>query len=282
MTKNDAKLDKIKALILIIIGIIIVSPLILMVVSSLKDDRIQIMEDMGSLRAFFVTRPTLSNYWEILGPDSLQNFGIYFRNSVILLIGTAVGTILVSSMAGFTLLRGKMRILKVLLPLIIALYIIPMETIMLPLLYQSIKMGLLDTFIIQILPMIASPIYIFLFYQFMKEVPLSLYEAADIEGVTFWGIYRHIYMPMNTAAIATVAILQGMDSWNQYFWPLLVTQTERVRPLAIAIASFTQVGTIYWDRLMAASVIMILPVLIFFLLFQKFFIASIASSAVKG
>ncbi len=282
MTKNDTKIDRIKAVILIIVGIIIVSPLILMVVSSLKDDRLTIVEDLGSLRAFIVTDPVFNNYWEILGPDSLQNFGIYFRNSVILLFGTALGTILVSSMAGYTLLRGRMRIHKILLLIIIALYIIPMETIMLPLLYQSIKMGLLDTFIIQILPLVASPIYIFLFYQFMKEVPSSLYEAADIEGVSFGGIYRYIYMPMNTAAIATVAILQGMDSWNQYFWPLLVTQTDRVRPLSIAIASFSQVGTIYWDRLMAASVLMMLPVLVFFLLFQKFFIASIASSAVKG
>ncbi|MCF7945983.1 MAG: carbohydrate ABC transporter permease [Spirochaetia bacterium] len=282
MTQNDKRFDRIKAAILICIGIIFISPLFLMIVSSLKDDRLQIMEDIGSIKAFWVSNPTLNNFVEILNPSSLQNFGMYFRNSVIILALTAIGTIVISSMAGYTLLRGRMKMHKILLPVIISLYIIPLEAIMLPLLYQSIKMGLIDTFVIQILPFIASPMYIFLFYQFMKQVPHSIGEAAFIEGASFWRVYKDIYLPINTSAIATVAILQGMDSWNQYFWPLLVTQSDRVRPISVAIASFSQVGTIYWDRLMAASVLMMLPVLIFFLIFQRFFIASIASSAVKG
>ncbi len=282
MAMTTKQVSQVKTFLLILLGIVTISPLFIMFISSLKDDRLTIMQDMGSLRAFWVDKPVLNNYYEILGPGSLQNFGIYFRNSIIILAFVVAGTILVSSMAGYTMLRGKLKIHKYLLALVIALYIIPSETILLPLMYQVTKMRMLDTFAAQILPFVASPIHIFLFYQFMKQIPLSIGEAASIEGATFWQIYWRFYLPMNGPAVVTVAILQGMDSWNQYLWPLLITQTERVRPISIAIASYSQVGTIYWDRLMAASVLMVLPVLVLFLFFQKFFIASIVSSAVKG
>lgn len=282
MIAGQEKKEVIKSVLLLLLGLILISPLILMVVSSLKDDMYQIMEDMGSIKAFFVSNPTFHNYQEVLSSDSVQNFKRFFINSVIVLTGTVVFTIIISSMAGYTLHRGKLGIHKLLLPFIISLYIIPMESIMLPLMYQVMKWGISDTYIVQILPFIASPIYIFLFYQFFKQVPVSLSEAAEIEGASFWKIYWDIFLPINRSAVVTVAILQGMDAWNQYLWPLLVTQTERARPMSVALASFSGTGVIYWDRLMAASVVMLIPVLLFFLLFQRFFIQSVASTAVKG
>ena len=153
---------------------------------------------------------------------------------------------------------------------------------MLPMLYESVKLNLLDTYIVQILPFIASPLYIFLFYQFFKEVPESISEAAKIDGVGFFGIYFRIFMPLNVPALVTVAILQGMEAWNQYLWPLLVTQTEKVRPLTVSIASFFGTSDTYWDKLFAASVLMMIPLLVIYLAFQKYFISSVASSAVKG
>lgn len=282
MVAGQQRKEVLKSILLLIFGIIIISPLVLMLVSSLKDDMYQIMEDMGSMKAFFVLDPSLNNYVEILSSDSVQNFKRFFFNSVIVLVFTVLGTLIISSMAGYTLHRGKMRIHAFLLPLIISLYIIPMESIMLPLMYQVMKWGISDTYMVQILPFIASPIYIFLFYQFFKQVPVSLSEAAMIEGASFWKIYWDLYLPINTSAVVTVCILQGMDAWNQYLWPLLVTQTERVRPMSVALASFSGTGVVYWDRLMAASVVMLFPVLAFFLFFQKFFIQSVASTAVKG
>ena len=274
--------EMIKAGLLVLLGLVIVSPLVLMLVSSLKDDMYRIMEDMGSIKAFMVNDPSLNNYREILSSDSVQNFKRFFMTSIIILAGTVTGTVIISSMAGYTLHRGTMKIHKILLPLIISLYIIPMESIMLPLMYQVMRWGISDTYAVQILPFIASPIYIFLVYQFFRQVPVSLSEAAMIEGASFWRIYWNIFFPINRSAVVTVAILQGMDAWNQYLWPLLVTQTERVRPMSVALASFSGTGVIYWDRLMAASVVMLLPVLVFFLFFQKFFIQSVASTAVKG
>jgi multiple sugar transport system permease protein len=273
--------DRVKTIALIALGLITVLPLFLMFVASLKSDRLTIMQDFGSLRAFWVDEPVLTNYLDLFARNSVQHFTVYFRNSLLILAASIFGTIAVSSMAGYSLLRGHLRIHKYLLTAIIAMYIIPIETIVLPLLYQVTKMGMLDTYAAQVLPFIASPIYIFLFYQFMKHIPASIGESAALEGAGFWGIYARIYMPMSGQSVATVAILQGMDSWNQFLWPLLITQTEKSRPVSVAIASYMQVGSIEWNDLMAASVLTMLPVLILFFAFQKYFISSVASSAIK-
>ncbi len=266
----------------IVLGIVVILPLFMLVVSSLKATRQEIMTDMGSWRAFWVTDPTLHNFIHILGPESLTPFGRYFVNSVIVMAFTIAGTLVIATMAGYALQRGKFRFNSVLVVGITALYIIPVEAIMLPMLYEVIGIGITDTYLVQIVPFVANPLYIFLFYQFFRQVPVSIAEAALIEGASFFHIFRSIYLPLNVPALATVSILQGLDMWNQYLWPLLVTQTDRVRPISVAIASFFGEDTIYWNYAMAASVVMIAPVVIFFLAFQRFFIRSVASSAVKG
>ncbi len=267
---------------LFILGLVIITPIFLMFISSLKDDRYEIMRDMGSLKAFFVLHPTLHNFKEVLF-ESVQNFGRSFINSIIVLSVTVVLTSIVCSMAGYALQRGKLKIKKFIFLVVLSLYIIPMEAIMLPLMYQVSSWGITDTFSVQILPFVASPLYIYLFYNYFKEIPVSLSENAELEGASFWQIFKDIYLPMNKAPIITVCILQGMDMWNQYLWPLLVTTDQKVRPMSVALSSFTGTGgDIYWDQLMAASVVMLLPVLVLFIIFQRNFIESVGSSAVKG
>ena len=282
MNIQDRKADTVKAGVLLIFGAIItIAPLLLMFASGLKDDRYQILAELGSFRAFIVTNPSLNNFVEILGKESVFPMGRFFLNSVIVLIGTVVGTIFISSMGAYALLRGKFKINKWLILVIVGLYIIPMETIMLPMLFEAITLKLVDTYLIQILPLIAHPLFIFLCYQSFKAIPDSIAEAANIDGASFWQIYRHVYVPLSVPTIVSIAILQGMGGWNQYLWPLLVTQSDRVRPMTVAIANFFGQDTVYWDRAFAASVLMMLPVLGFFLFFQRYFLASVASSAVK-
>ncbi len=282
MNIQDRKADTVKAGVLLIFGAIItIAPLLLMFASGLKDDRYQILAELGSFRAFIVTNPSLHNFVEILGKESVFPMGRFFLNSVIVLVGTVVGTIFISSMGAYALLRGKFKINKWLMLVIVGLYIIPMETIMLPMLFEAITLKLVDTYLIQILPFIAHPLFIFLCYQSFKAIPDSIAEAANIDGASFWQIYQHVYVPLSVPTIVSIAILQGMGGWNQYLWPLLVTQSDRVRPMTVAIANFFGQDTVYWDRAFAASVLMMLPVLGFFLFFQRYFLASVASSAVK-
>lgn len=273
-------LEILKPMALLIIGVIFICPLYMVLIASLKDDRYVIMADFGSVRSFMITQPSLNNFVEILGPGS--NTVRYFINSIIVLVGTVGGTVLVTSMCAYAVLRGKFKFRKMLLGFIIALYIIPYEAIMLPMLYEAVKLNLMDTYLIQILPFIAHPLYIYLFYTFFQEIPSSVIEAAKIDGLGFFKIYLKMFVPLTKPAFVTVMILQGMESWNQYLWPLLVTQTERVRPVTVAIASYFSSSEIYWDRLFAISTLMMLPVLSIYLFFQKYFIASVSNSGTKG
>lgn len=271
----------IRTAVLTVLSLLIISPLIILFASSLKGTRQEILADAGSWKAFIVTKPTLQNFVEVLSPDSMTPFLRYLLNSTIVLIATVILTIAVSSMAAFVLYQGRFRGKKLLLAGITALYIIPMETIMLPMLYEVIGLGISDSYIVQVLPFVASPLFIFFFYQFFSQVPSSIGEAALIDGAGPFRIYSQIYMPLNKSALATVAILQGMSMWNQYLWPLLSVSTDNYRPITVAIASFFGSDTILWNLAMAGSVLMMLPVLIFYLLFQRYFIASVMSSAVK-
>lgn len=272
--------ELVKAIILLIVGVIMISPLYMVFVASLKDSRYTIMADFGTINSLFVLNPSFNNYIELL--DKSSNTIQYFLNSIIILGFTVLGTVVVSSTAGYAILRGKFKYKNILLTGIIALYIIPYEAIMLPMLYEAVKLKLLDTYAIQIVPFIAHPLYIYLFFNFFKEIPGSIVEAAKIDGLGFFKIYLQIFVPLTKPAFVTVMILQGMESWNQYLWPLLVTQTERVRPVTVKIASFFSTGDIYWDRLFAISALMMIPVLSLYVFFQKYFIASISSSGVKG
>jgi multiple sugar transport system permease protein len=274
--------DVLRTILLGVLSAIIIVPLVILFVSSLKGTRQEILADAGSWRAFIVADPTLKNFTDVLSPRSLTPFLRYLANSALVLAVTVLLTIVVSSMAAYVLLRGHFRGRKALLAIIAALYIIPNETIMLPMLYECLGLGITDSYFVQILPFVASPLFIFLLYQFFAQVPSSIAEAALIDGAGPFRIYSSIYLPLNGSSLATVAILQGMGMWNQYLWPLLSISTDNYRPITVAIASFFGSDTILWNLAMAGSVMMMMPVLLFFLFFQRYFIASVSSSAVKG
>jgi multiple sugar transport system permease protein len=265
-----------------VIALVIISPLFMLVIASLKDDRFQILADMGSFRAFWVSNPTLSNYAEVGNLSGELAFGRYLLNSLIILASTVSAGLIVNSMAGFVLAWGSLRGRALILSLVIALYVIPQESIIMPLVILVSRAGMTDTFAVQIVPWIASPLYIYLFYQFFAQLPKELFEAAQVDGASVFRIYRSIFLPLSLPALATVSILMGIETWNQYLWPILVTQTDYARPISVAIATFFGQDSIYWDRAMAASVLMMIPILGLYLAFQRWFVSSFVGSAVKG
>ncbi len=272
----------IKFVAVLILALVIISPLIVLVVGSLKPDRFQILADMGSFRAFWVSEPTLQNFRDMWVFSGALPFGRYLMNSLLILFITVLGGIFINSMAAFVLAWGRLPGRAIILAGLIGLYIVPQESIVLPLLTIINKIGLSDSFAAQILPFMASPLYIFLIYQFFIQIPRDIYDAATVDGAGPFRIYWSIFLPISMPVLATVAILLGIETWNQYLWPLMVTQTDRARPISVGIASFFGTGTVYWNNAMAASVMMMIPVLIFYLAFQKWFVSSFISSAVKG
>nr|WP_300145131.1 carbohydrate ABC transporter permease [Propionicimonas sp.] len=263
-------------------------PLVFMIVSSFKPD-LQIFADLGTFNAFLpVGELNLDNY---LGVFERVPFATFLMNSVIISVLTVVLGLVVNSMAAFALARMEFRGQKVVLGVILATLIVPFETMALPLLWwvnqlpwidaNGLSQGWLDTYQVQIVPFIANAFSIYLFYQYFDSIPKELDEAARVDGAGWFRIYRSVIMPLAGPAVATVAILTFLPAWNQYLWPLMVVQSEELRPAMVGIDYFKQLN-VSWGQIMAYASIITVPVLVMFIAFQRAFINSIASSGVKG
>jgi len=272
---------------MILIGIFFLFPVIFMLVSSIKEDEFQIITDMSSLRAFVpIGDLGIQNYKDVF--NSL-NFAQQAFNSVLVMILTVLVGLFVNSMIAYALARLRFKGQNIILSIIIALIIIPFEAVAIPLLIIVNQLPWfggattwLDSYHVQIFPFIADAFSIFLFYQFFVNIPKDLEEAALIDGASLFGIYWKIVIPLSRPIIATVAILQALNAWNRFMWPLMVTRGEEVRPLTVGIQSFFGQSPRLWGDLMAFASMITIPVLIVFLLFQKWFVQSVASTGIKG
>ena len=264
-------------------------PLVFMIVSSFKPDT-QIFADLASWSAFLpVGDVSLANYTGLMDRVPFVTFMV---NSVFISVCTVVLGLLVNSMAAFALSRIEFRGQKVVLGIVLATLIVPFETMALPLLwwvntipYFDGSQGWLDTYAVQIIPFLANAFSIYLFYQYFDSIPKELDEAATVDGAGWFRIYRSIVMPLSGPAVATVAILTFLPAWNSYLWPLMVVQSESLRPVMVGIDYFKQAtgssGTAC-GQIMAYATMITVPVLALFIGFQRAFINSIASSGVKG
>jgi multiple sugar transport system permease protein len=274
--------------VLALIALIFIFPLVFMVMSSLKPDQ-QLLVDASSLRAFLP-----------VGDISLENYSAAFRrapvglfvfNSVLVTGVTVALSLLICSAAGFAFVFINWKGRGVILSVLLATLIVPFETIAIPMLLMVSKLpwlglegltwGWLNSYHVQIIPFIADGLTIFLFVQYFKDLPGELIEAARVEGASWWQIYRRIVMPLSGPILATAAILKFLVMYNQYLWPLMVTQEEGYRPVMVGLQYFFQLN-IAWGEVMAYLSLITLPVLGFYLYLQKAFIASIASTGVKG
>ncbi len=267
-------------------------PLLFMFMSSLKPDD-QIFADLDSIRAFLpVGDISLANY---TGVFKTAPAGRFLLNSIVISAVTVVVGLVVNSMAAFALSRMRWRGSPLVLAAIIATLVVPFETFALPLVWWVNKLpwflfqggkfyfttGWLDTYRVQIIPFLANAFSIYLFYSYFQSIPRDLDEAARVDGAGWFRIYRSVVMPLAGPAVATVAILTFLPAWNSYLWPLMVVQTEHLRPVMVGISYFQQLKVL-WGQIMAYSTLITIPVLVLFLALQRQFIRSIASSGVKG
>lgn len=273
---------------LIVVALIFAFPLVFMIVSSLKPD-MQLLRDSSSLLAFVpYGELSLDNY---IGMFNRVPFGRFMFNSIFITATTTLFSIFFSSLAGFSFAFLKWRGKGLVLSIIIATLIIPGETTAVPLLFvvnslpwigaDGLEWGWLNSIHVQIIPFIADSFSIFLFVQFFRDLPRELIEAARMDGASWMQIYARVIMPIAGPVAATVAILKFLGMWNQYLWPLMVAQSEEMRPLMLGVAYFFQLD-VAWGEVMAYLSTITIPVLIFYLALQRAFIESIASSGIKG
>jgi multiple sugar transport system permease protein len=247
--------------------------------SSLKaDDAVRANSD--SLKAFLPTPWVgLENYKDAI---ERSQFPRVFLNSVIITGFIVSLSMVVNSLFAYALARLRFRGRNLILAIVIALIIIPFEALAVPLLFMGAEIGWLDTYQIQILPFIANPLFIFLFYMFFLGIPKSLEEAARIDGAGPARVFFSVVAPLAKPVYATVAILGFIFSWGQFLWPTMVTRGVDVRPLPVGISVFYNTPPVAWGDIMAYAVLMTLPLLVVFLIFQRQFVQGVASSGVKG
>lgn len=264
---------------MVLLAIFFLFPLVYMLSSSFKPDE-QVLANSQSFEAF------LPIPW--IGFENYQNameraqFTKVFANSMIIVGSIVLIGLFVNSLFGYALARMRFKGRTVLIGVVVALIIIPFESLAVPLLFMGAKAGWLDTYRIQIAPFIAQPLFIFLFYTFFLGIPKSLEEAARIDGAGPIRVFTKIAVPLARPAYATVAILTFLFSWGQFLWPSIVTRGVDVRPLPVGIGVFKTTPPVAWGDIMAYAWMMTLPLLIIFLIFQKQFVQGVASSGMKG
>ena len=273
---------------LVAVALVFIFPVVFMLVSSLKPDD-QLLRDTASLRAFLpVGDISLDNYFAAFRRAPV---GLFVMNSILVTGITVLAALFLGSLSAFAFTFLNWRGRDLVFSLVLATLIIPFETIAIPLLLlvnklpaitpSGITIGWLNSYHVQIVPWIADGLTIFLFVQFFKDLPKDLIEAARLDGASWFQIYRLVIMPISGPVLATAAILKFLAMYNQYLWPLMVTQSEQYRPVMIGLQYFFQLN-VAWGEVMAYLSLITVPVLVFYLVLQRAFISSIASTGLKG
>ncbi|WP_363505730.1 carbohydrate ABC transporter permease [Burkholderia sp. LMU1-1-1.1] len=274
------------------IGIVFIAPLLFMFVSSFKGDN-AIFADLSSWSAYLPSETwSMQNYKAVFEKSDLPSF---LLNSTLIAALVVVGGIVINSMLAFSIARMRWRGRNLVLALVVAMVIVPFEVIAIPLLSLVAKLpwpaiehgqlvmhtGWFNSLHVQVIPFLANAFCVFLFYQFFRDIPAELDEAAKMDGAGPWTVYARIIMPNSGPVIATAAIVLFISAWNQYLWPIMVIQGEAFRPVQPGIQQFFG-RTNSWGQIMAYASVITLPVLAVFLAFQRQFVASVAGTGIKG
>jgi ABC-type glycerol-3-phosphate transport system permease component len=219
------------------------------------------------------------NFNTIFGRAKL---GQWFLNSLIVSVSSTIGIVLVSAFAGYALGRMKFPGKRVLFLLTISGFMIPLSAIMIPLFLRLKSMGLVNTYSGLILPGLASPISVFILAQYFKGIDHEYEEAARLDGATEPQILFSIMLPMAIPALITVAILSFTGSWNDFVWPLILAQTEKMYTLPVGLTTLAGSDVnIRYGPVMAANVIASLPAFIMYLVFQRYIILGVTVGDLK-
>ncbi len=210
------------------------------------------------------------------------DFSKYFLNSVIVAAITVLGNLVFCSMVGYALAKMSFFGKRLLFGLVMLTLMVPGVVTFVPLFVQTAKLGLLDTYAALVLPFLTAPAGVFLMRQFISGIPDELLEAARIDGANEWTLFSRVVLPLCGPALATLAILTFLGSWNNFLWPLVVSQSADLYtlPIALSLYSTGQHSTNY-GLLLAGSVLVIAPILLLFVVLQRWFVQGIATTGLK-
>ncbi len=207
--------------------------------------------------------------------------GLYYFNSGIVTSSVVGGVLLISSLAGYAIAKGSFRGKYFIFLLILATMMVPFQIIVVPLYILMLKIKLYDTRLALILPVMANGYSIFLMIQYMKSIPDELLDAARIDGCNEFKIMWQIVLPLCKPVLAALAVLNFLWNWNSFLWPLIALEDMNKFTIPIGIAFYQQQFSVYYGTMMAAATVAIIPVLILFVLVQRYVVRGIALTGLK-
>lgn len=236
---------------------------------------------------------TLDNF---VGAMTTGDWPRYFFNSTLITIATVVFSLFLNSMAAYAFSRLEFPGKNLLFAFSLIALMIPEQVIMIPvfLRLKTIPLlggnnlwgvggtGLLNTYAGLVIPFVAHPFGVFLCRQAFMTFPKSLDEAAILDGCSRFRIFWNMYLPLSTPTLVTLGLLKAVTTWNQYTWPLILTNSDEMRTVQLALSNFSTEFTTNWGYVMAATTLIILPVMILFLSLQKYYVSGIVASGIKG
>jgi sn-glycerol 3-phosphate transport system permease protein len=237
-------------------------------------------ESLSATNLWFGTHPTLVNYATAF---QIAPFAQYYINTIIIVVGILIVQLITISLAGYAFARFQFRGQNILFFLILLQLMVPSSALIVPN-YSTIRqLHLFDTLVAVMLPFFGSAFGMFLMRQTFKTIPRDLDDASKMDGANWLQTLWHVYIPPARPAMIAFALSSISFHWNDFLWPLVVTNSASSRPLTVGLAVFTQLGEIgaQWSLVTAGTVIVVGPLLVLFLVFQRQFIESFLHSGLK-
>ncbi|ADJ48975.1 sugar ABC transporter permease [Amycolatopsis mediterranei S699] len=272
--RRDAVLRWVLYLVLVAGALVTVSPLLWNLLSSFKPSG-----DILRSGSWWPATFTWENFSQLL---SNPKFPRYFVNSVVVSATIVAGNIVLSSAVGYALSKLRFPGRRLVFAAVLVTFMVPTLVLFVPLFVTVAALNMTNTYAGLILPFLITPLGVFVMRQFISQLPDELLEAARIDGAGEGRIFFRVVFPLCGPAIATVGILSFVSSWNNLLWPLVIAQTEDMYTLPVGLTTLSQTeGVVDYGPLLAGSLVTILPIVVIFVFFQRYFIAGIASTGIK-
>jgi multiple sugar transport system permease protein len=256
-------------------AIVMLAPLLQMILTSFKTSG----EALRVPPKLLPDNPTWNAYHTVL---TEAPFGLWFRNSVIVSVSVTALILFTSSLAGYIFAKFKFPGRDLLFTLLLGTLMVPFPVVLIPTYLIVNNLHLLNTLFALIVPSTVSAFGVFLMRQFIAAIPDDLIDAARLDGASEFGIYWQLIRPQLGPAMGALGIFTFLASWNDYLWPLIAINDQDRMTLPLALAFFNSSHATRYDLVMAAAVLIIMPVIAAFLLFQRQFINALVLSGMKG
>ncbi len=230
--------------------------------------------------AWLPSEPTVENYGRLF---ESAGFGTFLVNSLVVAAITVAGNVLGGALAGYALAKLPFRGKRLAFASVMTALMMPFSALFVTQFVVTVNLGLVDTLAGIALPAVVLPISVFICRQYAASIPDELLEAARMDGAGEWRVFREVFLPLSGPALATVTIMSFLASWNNFIWPLIVAQQTETYTLPVGLAATRQAAQNVTDYglVLAGAVVVMLPVLVVFLLLQRYFVQGIAATGLK-